>query len=89
MNAWDTLKQLADLKADWDSYDGLPISPTAIRRAEHLLTHLVSEGTPLPQVFPTSRGGVQFEWKNSSWEVEIAPDGSIEVLPGGSTDGIA
>jgi hypothetical protein len=37
---------------------------------------------PAPQVFPTSRAGIQFDWGKGGreLEIEILPDGTMEYL---------
>jgi hypothetical protein len=68
------LEHFATLKADWDSYGALPIDPRAIECARRLLAVMSHE----PQMVPTTRGGVQFEWHRDGIDVEldIPPEGA-------------
>lgn len=73
----ETLQELRALEDDWDGYGALaPISP-ALERAWHLASMLVEEGLPLPQVFPTRKGGLQLEWHapHASLEWELDSNG--------------
>lgn len=78
----ETLQELRALEDDWDGYGALaPISP-ALERAWHLASMLVEEGLPLPQVFPTRKGGLQLEWHapHASLEWELDPNGSTGLF---------
>jgi hypothetical protein len=50
----------------------------ALERARQIARMLESDRLPVPFVFPTDVGGVQFEWKSSGRELDI------EVLPEGT-----
>ena len=67
------------LEPGWDSYGALTIEKSTIMRAVRVLSILMKDNTPIPQIVPTSKGGVNFEWEseNISLEVEIIPDNSI------------
>src|ERR1700722_7681733 len=58
------------LEDDWNSYGAHRISRSAIERAFNFLFAYRSE-IPLPEVFPTSKGGVKFEWGNDQDGVEV------------------
>ncbi len=57
-----------------------PESPcaTALARARQIAYFLDRERSPVPFVFPTEIGGVQFEWKGAGRELDL------EVLPEGA-----
>ncbi len=76
------LDEMVGLGPDWDSYGALPPSRMTLHYAWSLGSGLVERGIPVPQVFPTRRGGVQFEWHrpNASLEWEIDPNLSTGVF---------
>lgn len=52
-----------------------PLTQHAIARARDIV-HLIERGEfPMPFVFPTEIGGIQFEWKGSEREL------NLEILP--------
>lgn len=57
---------LADLRDNWDSYGGHPITEEALWVARVLA------------VVPKSDGGIQVEWHAYGWdvEIEVLPDGT-------------
>jgi len=58
----EALDALVGLEQDWDSYGALPPSRPVLQHAWALASMLVEQGMPIPQVFPTRNGGIQFEW---------------------------
>lgn len=62
-------EKLSRLKADWNSYNALPISPIAIQAAVELLNRIV--------LVPRANGGVKIELHTGRWdfEFEFEPDG--------------
>jgi hypothetical protein len=76
------LESLVDLEDDWDSYGALAPSRIALAAAWTIASGLCERGIPLPQVFPTRRGGVQLEWHRShtSLEWEIDRNGATGVF---------
>ena len=75
------LRQLINLPRDWDSFGAPAIDPKNANTAIEILDFVMDDDTPLPELFPTSRGGVQLEWghDNCFVEVEIASSTDIEV----------
>ena len=71
------LRELGGLEKDWDGYGALAPTRPSVERAWYLVSMLVEEGIPVPQVFPTRKGGVQFEWHapHASLELELDPSG--------------
>lgn len=63
-DAHPTLAHLAALPENWDSHGGRPID----RDVLDLLALLLTEPA---QPVPLSSGGVQLEWHNGMWDVEI------------------
>jgi hypothetical protein len=76
------LEELMRLPAGWDSYGAPPIRPEAVSFALSVLNSIMKLQTPLPQVVPTSVGGVQLEWheKDIDLELHISAPYNCEVL---------
>lgn len=70
------------LPENWDSYGGHAPRREAAATAIEIIASIVQEDPPRPRVVPLGTGGIQLEWKNGQreFEVECAPDGSIEAL---------
>jgi hypothetical protein len=51
------------------------VSPESLGRARKIAELIVREQSPIPFVFPTEIGGIQFEWKGTSRELDL------EILP--------
>jgi hypothetical protein len=69
-----TVEKLADLSQlgeNWDGYGALCPTQEAIVGAMSLALELFEEGTPLPDVFPTPNGSIQFEWSCFGLDLEI------------------
>ena len=71
-----------NLKRNWDTYDALPIEPENICLALKLLEGIISSKTPEPDIFPVPDGGIQFEWGNEKYdlEVEVSEPQGVMVL---------
>lgn len=70
------------LPEGWDGYDAKRIAEDAAFFALDLLDTILPDGAPAPAVVPTSGGGVQLEWHEPNWqlEVEIVSPGHVLVL---------
>jgi hypothetical protein len=66
-NVFDALKHLEQSPAS--------LSAHALERARKIAYLIDRERSPLPFVFPTEIGGVQFEWKGAGRELDL------EILP--------
>lgn len=84
-----SLDDLARLEPDWDSYDALPPTATAIQAARGFLLlvaeRLEASGPECLRPFtvvPVPDGGVQIEWRSAvaDLEIEIGPDGTLSSL---------
>src|SRR5579875_1870430 len=65
------LVKLVSLPADWDGYGAREIRRDAAMFALELLQHTMRSRTPVPQVVPSSDGGVQLEWHEKSIDLEL------------------
>jgi hypothetical protein len=78
-----TIRRLAQLRPDWDSYGAKPLSQIAVHRVlTKLLPILLRDDIPEVAIVPTRDGGLQFEWHRLGIDVEIRvpPEGPIEYL---------
>lgn len=87
-----TLKRLAQLEAlepDWDTYGALPLTSTALARADALVRKVVElygdargERVAPYTVMPIADGGVSVEWRGPSadLELDIGPTGKLSYL---------
>lgn len=66
-----------ELSDNWDSYGALCPTKNALLGACMLAYQLFEEKTPVPDVFPTADGNIQFEWScfNLDLEIEVISDG--------------
>jgi len=87
-----TLKRLAQLEAlepDWDTYGALPLTSTALTRADAMARKVVDlycgslgERAAPFTVMPIADGGVSIEWRGPSanLELDIGPGGELSYL---------
>lgn len=77
-----SINKLLSLNPGWDTYGGLPASEAAARKAVNIISRLISQAARPPAIVPVSDGGVQLEWHNNNWDVEIEvhPDGNISTF---------
>lgn len=83
----EQLDAMLALKPNWDGYDADAPIPEVVTWAKDLVTLLVAleRASGLDRdlrVYPTRIGGVQIEWDDGRYEreLELMPDGSIEML---------
>lgn len=76
------INQLASLDEGWDSYGARAVQPDSAIHAVRLLAAVISAGAPLPEIVPTTEGGIQLEWHRSGadLELEITPRSAVEVF---------
>ena len=71
--------------------EGCPIARSAIKRAREVAHMIERAELPMPFVFPTEIGGIQFEWKGNDRELnlEVLPDQSrlafLKIVKGAPT----
>jgi hypothetical protein len=69
-----TINSFRYLKSNWDTYNGIEIKEEVIKKSILFLSQLKTE---IPDVFPTGRGSIQFEFEKSNGnylEFEIFPE---------------
>jgi hypothetical protein len=69
------LLQYAKMEGGWNSYDAPPITWDAGMFALNVLNDIMRPRTPIPQVVPSSVGGVQLEWHEKGIDLEIRVEG--------------
>ena len=72
------VERLTELKQGWDSYGAPPIRWDAGLFALIILHNTMLPGTPLPQIVPTSVGGIQLEWHERGVDLELHVTGPYE-----------
>ena len=75
----EKLCELRQLPAGWDSYSAPAIKPDACWFAIEILSKTLRSGTPLPQIVPSSVGGVQLEWHEEGIDLEIHVTGTYQA----------
>ncbi|WP_316216590.1 hypothetical protein [Bradyrhizobium sp. SZCCHNR3003] len=71
MEIQDQLLECAKLPEDWDSYGSQPSGWDAGLFALSLLNDFMRPRTPIPQVVPSSAGGIQLEWHQKGVDLEL------------------
>jgi hypothetical protein len=72
--ARDRISYLRTLPPGWNTYGSPAIAGQAIDRALQILEALRISGIRMPQIVPTSDGGIQFEWHLPTRRLEIEFD---------------
>lgn len=82
LEAMKKLESLGRHRRNWDSYDGLPLSPSAKRMTFDALGWLMHQDLPVPAVVLGSGGTVHLEWRSNGKELEIGfgNHGTVEYL---------
>ena len=76
------VEEIRSTGANWDSYGSPPLTAAAYEQTFAIISLLARARVPQPDLAPVSGGGLQFTWtlQDRSVELEVLPDGSIEVL---------
>jgi hypothetical protein len=72
--AGPVLQSLSDrwgVKPGWDSYQAKPTNPQLVVKLLNVLSDLMPDSSPPPQITPLSDGGVQAEWHTDEQDFEI------------------
>jgi hypothetical protein len=72
------LLQYAKMQKGWDSYGAPPVGWDAGMFALSILNDVMRNRTPIPQVVPSSVGGVQLEWHQKQIDLELHITGPYE-----------
>src|ERR1700687_5677311 len=67
----ERLFRYARMPKGWDSYNAPPVTWDASMFALYVLNDVMRPRTPLPQVVPTSVGGIQLEWHEKGVDLEL------------------
>lgn len=87
--SFQRLDTLSKLERDWDSYGALPLTPTALARADATMRKAVDLfGVTLGErvapytLMPIADGGVSIEWRGpgATLELDIGPSGALSYL---------
>jgi hypothetical protein len=65
------LAKFAKLQAGWDSYGAPPVNRDAGHFVLEILQGIMRPQTPIPQIIPSSVGGVQLEWHEKGIDLEL------------------
>jgi hypothetical protein len=78
----EALEQLSNLRDNWDSYGARPIKDDTIFTALDLAYRILSHDADAPIVVPTSDSGVQLEWSDNGYELEVRvrPNGDVSAF---------
>jgi len=74
------LSVIGGLADNWDGDGAKAPSDVALTAALGVLLKLLGRESATPAVVPTPEGGIQFEWHDAGWDVEV------EVDPYGTAD---
>lgn len=86
LNILEKLNSFVDLNYEgWNGYDAEPITSFVIEHSKEVLNYF----DYAPEVFPLSYNGVQFEWENSEYyiELEVRADKSYHLYCEYNTEG--
>jgi hypothetical protein len=65
------LRSLASYSVGWDGYDGMSPRPDVVAFAWHVVSSVMSDSAPLPQIVPLSDGSLQIEWHTRKLHLEV------------------
>jgi hypothetical protein len=71
-NAIIALNRASALPANWDTYDARPVNQRTLEHALQILTRIMKDDSPIPEILATSHGGVQFLWNTPGRELKVA-----------------
>jgi len=59
------------VRPGWDSYQAKPTNPNLVVKLLNILSDLLGDNSPSPQITPLADGGVQAEWHRHDQDLEI------------------
>ncbi|MEJ7570345.1 MAG: hypothetical protein WKF41_19040 [Gaiellaceae bacterium] len=65
------VKEIASLRAGWDTYGADPVDRRNIVAALNFLLQSVGRRAPVPGIVPLPDGGLQLEWHRGGMDVEV------------------
>lgn len=73
----DRFGSISELTDDWDGYGSPAPETQTLIAALEVLRQFMPASVATPSVAPTTTGGIQFEWHQGGWdiEIEVFPDG--------------
>jgi hypothetical protein len=77
---FSALADLLELRPNWDSYGGLPLTNENFASAIGFLARIMDDDTEPPWVVPLPSGGVQLEWHREDLDVEVVIDRDRSVV---------
>jgi hypothetical protein len=80
--AREKLSRLLQLPMGWDGHMGQALAPIAAMAMNGVLTELVRDGGPTPQLAPHPDGGIQVEWlvAGISLQIDVDTMGDVSVV---------
>lgn len=73
------IRQLSELRYDWDHQGGARINREVLFFAWHVIRETFENDTPPPAIVPLSYGGVQIEWHEKAIDLEIEIEAPFRV----------
>ena len=76
------LNELASMTGSWDGRGAQSLATDALLMLLHALQRTLNSSTPEPQFVLSPDGGLQVEWHQGGWDIEIEarPNGDIEGM---------
>ena len=73
----ERLQAISELTDNWDGYGSPAPEAQTLIAALEVLRQFIPASVATPSVAPTTTGGIQFEWHQGGWdiEIEVFPDG--------------
>ncbi|MFA7335735.1 MAG: hypothetical protein WC028_03035 [Candidatus Obscuribacterales bacterium] len=74
------LNTICEQSADWNSQHAKPVNYYSAVNAVRLFAEIMTELTPGPQLVPTNRGNLQFEWHQDGIDLELEITDGGEII---------
>lgn len=72
----EQISEIAELTDGWFEGGGAKIDESVIKRVEQLANTIGTSEYPHVLIFPRPDGGVQLEWQDQEFELDVLPDGT-------------
>ena len=73
------IDELLNLPSNWDHQGAQEVRSDAVTFTLHLLSGIMLQATPAPQILPVSSGGLQLEWHEKRIDLEIEIEAPNQV----------